>query len=186
MPRSGIPDIPRRLPQFRFRCSACEELHAGVPNFAFRMPDEVFALPRDERARRAVATDDLVLLDDKRVFVRCVIDLAIIGTDQTFGYGPWVEVDAADYARFAVHDAAGTAPERFDIAGAVANALDGQLPDTRGVPCRVRRSESAKGRPLAIVDRSAHPIGREQADGVSVTRLLALVSARKGFLLVVE
>lgn len=75
-----------------FACGSCGKRVGGMPtDFAFQMPDEIWALSAAERTDRArsYGTDFWVL--DQRRFVRCLLAFPIPGDE--FRIGIWVEVD---------------------------------------------------------------------------------------------
>ena len=76
-----------------FICSTCGEEHSGLAaDYAFGLPDDVYSLPYLERYRRTRANADLCTLDELRFFVRGVLPLPFVDSDDEFVWGVWAEV----------------------------------------------------------------------------------------------
>src|ERR1700722_2827789 len=81
-------------------CGTCGEPHEGQPtDAAFKLPDVVFAIPKDEREARAKFDSDFCMFEGRH-FIRCVLALPFAGTEGYFGYGAWAEVDRATFDRY--------------------------------------------------------------------------------------
>ena len=77
----------------RFRCPHCGKLVSGLlSDFGYRLPDDVWALPRQVRARRSAYTEDWCTLDDGRFFVRCILYVPFTYRRDAFGWGVWAGV----------------------------------------------------------------------------------------------
>ena len=174
----------RKLPKFRFRCPTSSRKYEDVPAIVYEMPDAIFSLSEDERTERADISSELCTLDVERYFVRCVLRLPIRDSQQTFDFGPWVEVSVADFARYAVHMQ--SSPRRLStLPGQLAN----ELPTFRGsldLPVCFAYGEHAHDRPAVTVIDADHRLSREQRCGVSVDRVVELISTMKGFVMLVE
>lgn len=75
-----------------FICPCCGESHEGLPtDFAFKLPDEVAAIPMAERGQSVQASADLCRFGG-RFFIRGVLPLPFKESDDDFGWGIWAEV----------------------------------------------------------------------------------------------
>jgi hypothetical protein len=92
-----------------FRCAECGTTHAGHPkDWAFSLPDVVWAIPEAERRDAAFFNTDLCRMGD-RGFIRGYLALPFRWSDDVFGWGVWAEVDIATLDRYAdVFDADAT------------------------------------------------------------------------------
>jgi hypothetical protein len=93
-----------------FICGICGKSHEGLPrDFGWTLPDDVWVIPEDERQERAKFTSDLCQYGD-RFFIRSLMKTPILGADDYFGWGIWVEVEKASFDRYlALYDKDGLA-----------------------------------------------------------------------------
>ena len=76
-----------------FVCGICGQEHPGLPrDFAFGLPDEVYALSYLERYQRSRSNADLCTLDEKRFFIRGVLPIPFVASNEEFVWGLWAEV----------------------------------------------------------------------------------------------
>jgi hypothetical protein len=62
-----------KLMNDHFVCSICGETHSGLTtDWAYNLPDEVWALSEPEKAARTKYDSDLCKLDDRH-FIRCIL-----------------------------------------------------------------------------------------------------------------
>ena len=149
-----------------FTCEVCGEAHAGeLRDIRLGLPQPIFLLDEDERARRAYVEDDFAVLDEKRYFVRALVELPIYGEDGYFGYGAWVEVSRDDVAALGElwHDEEGWRSDPF--AGTLANELS-PYAFTEGLPVRIRLRDVTL-LPVAELEDGEHELVRAQRNGIS-------------------
>ncbi len=149
-----------------FTCEVCGEAHAGeLRDLRLGLPQPLCLLDEDERARRAYVEDDFAVLDEKRYFVRALVELPIYGEDGYFGYGAWVEVSRDDVAALGElwHDEEGWRSDPF--AGTLANELS-PYAFTEGLPVRIRLRDVTL-LPVAELEDGEHELVRAQRNGIS-------------------
>jgi hypothetical protein len=167
------PPSPNRpcasMTESSYTCPECGESHDGLPtDWAFRLPDEVWALSYLDRYRRTRTNDDLCTLDDRRHFIRGLVQIPFSYVEGEFAWGVWVEVSAA------VHDfyvdnytnefASGTRAQ-----GRLANAIPG-FDASFGLPVDIEFRNSSS-RPLFTFPGSArHPLALDQRTGIDDLR----------------
>jgi hypothetical protein len=152
-----------------FVCGICDQEHSGLPlDYAFGLPDEVFALGYLDRYRRTRSNEDLCTLDERRFFIRGVLSVPFVESDQEFVWGLWVEVtrDHHDlYLAGYYEDLSDNAP----FLGQLANEIPG-YGACLGLPLDVQ-FRSGNDRPTFHVARSIeHPLSREQQGGITAAR----------------
>lgn len=179
---SSKPQVPR----MRYRCASCAEIHQGFPALAYQLPDVIHALSATERGQRAVISSDLCILDDARHFVRCVLAVRVDGYAENLEYGPWVELSAADFARYAVWFDLGVSPGWRSVSGRLANEFPGYANSTMGLACRVMLPDEEDQRPDVVVTGATHPLHAEQMRGISIVRATELISSLKGIVLIID
>jgi hypothetical protein len=84
------------------KCADCGEEHELLDP-TYHRPDAYVALNDAQRAEHAQADDDLCRIDlpgeAPRLFVRCVLPVAVAGLAQGIWWGLWAEVDEATFHR---------------------------------------------------------------------------------------
>jgi hypothetical protein len=143
----------------------------------FRRPDAVAALAPSERAQRALANDDLCVLDGQRFFVRAVLPLRVHDWPQPYRIGVWAEVSQASFDRIYALWSAPDQVREPAFEATLANHIQ-QLPETLGLAVQLRLSGPTT-RPQAWVAQAGHPLHAQQQAGISAHQALAY-NARPG------
>lgn len=132
----------------------------------WKLPDDVWAIPADERADKAEFNSDLCQLGN-RFFIRCFLKLPFNEQPGYYGWGVWVEVAETDFYRYVeLYDEDGSAEP--PVPGTVANAIPG-YPSTLGLPVAVQ-FQASTSRPSVAVAANSHPIATEQSEGIANRR----------------
>lgn len=75
------------------KCSTCGKVHSlSESELTFSLPDVVFALSEKEREARGKVSQDVVILDDERTFVRGLLPWRVAGRDHSYNLGVWADV----------------------------------------------------------------------------------------------
>lgn len=170
----------RRFNDRGFRCSNCNDLHQGVFDLACDAPEQwtgpAGKVPNAEvRESTHVLSEDFCILEGTHYFVRCVLQLQVIGTEETFGYGVWATLSRKNFDLYI---------ERFDGGnyqgfgpwfGWFSNSLKG-YPETLNLKCQVH-PQNGRQRPRVELEPTDHPLAREQRDGISFDRLLDIYAS---------
>src|SRR5215469_11890469 len=83
-----------------FVCGTCGGTHDGFPtDRAWKLPDDVWAIPEPERSQVAKFDADLCQMGERH-FIRCVLYVPFAQRDGDFGWGIWVEVGPDDFFRY--------------------------------------------------------------------------------------
>jgi hypothetical protein len=167
--------------RFRYKCSSCDQVHEGLPDITFEMPDACHDLGTRRRAEQMLLTSDFCILEGKQYFVRCVMEAPVHGFSQRFGWGVWCKLDWKNYKlcwdRFEQSDNNDMMP----LSGTLANNLR-HYPDTLGRSCTIQL-QNDRVRPLAFIDKPDHLLTIHQRDGMTLEE--AITQAREiGALLV--
>lgn len=102
------------------KCALCGAVVHDPPlDYAYRLPDCVFALPAEHRSSRC--NEDFAELGDRR-FVRGLLPVPVEDTEE-FRYGLWLEVDAATFERVIRAWNDPVAYRALTFSGRIANAL---------------------------------------------------------------
>ena len=157
-----------------FICSICGQEHEGlVTDQAFKLPDEVWAIPEAERAEKARFNNDLCQFDERN-FIRCVLDVPFTGLPGSFGWGAWAEVDWPTFEYYLkIYDEDGTSePTRL---GVLANALPA-YPGSLGAPVIIQFREPSKRPSLYLQPDDESLLALEQRAGIDEARYHEIVN----------
>lgn len=85
-------------------CPCCNEpVEPGtLPlDYSFRLPDDLLMLPSEEQEHRISSPHSaLKSVDNRYFYIRGLVELPVIGTDQTLAWGTWIQVSKKDYKKF--------------------------------------------------------------------------------------
>lgn len=151
-----------------FVCSICGQEHAGlVADWAFTLPDEVWAISEPERSKVARFNDDLCQWGE-RYFIRCVLEVPFTDKDGVFGWGAWAEVEWEVFERYLeLYDEDGWSEPAHN--GLLANELS-EYGQTIGVPVLIQFREATKRPALDLLPTDQSRLGLEQRQGIDHIR----------------
>lgn len=151
-----------------FTCSICGNAHEGLPtDYAYCLPDDVWAIPVQEREARAQWSADLCQLGS-RFFIRCILFVPFTERPGEFGWGVWAEVSEAVFQRYLQvyeHDATGE-PE---ATGVLANNVPA-YPQLVGTPVLIQFGSSTERPTLRFPPSAVHMFAHEQGHGINEAR----------------
>ncbi|WP_038494664.1 DUF2199 domain-containing protein [Collimonas arenae] len=159
---------------FTFKCTSCEEIHEGMPNFDAHAPLSYYAVPENERAERCVLGSDDCVIDKKYFFVLGCIEIPVKGAVESFSWGVWVSLSETNYMEWAKYF---DETERSHI-GPLFGWLDAWLkpyPDTMNLKTRIHLRDDGV-RPFIELEPTIHPLAVEQRSGISEARVAELYS----------
>jgi hypothetical protein len=150
--------------------------HSGVFDLGLDMP-EAWPGPREPKENRDLTRGEDVLTEDFCIsegsfFVRCVLLLPIIGTDESFGYGVWSTLAEKNFWTYVETFDSGDQGKLGPWFGWFSNHLKG-YPETLNIKCRVH-PRSERKRPLLELEPTGHPLSIESREGVTLTRLFEI------------
>jgi len=161
-----------------FVCSICGKEHAGLTtDWAFTLPDDVWAIPEPERSEAARFDNDLCQLGD-RYFIRCVLEIPFLEEEGGFGWGAWAEVEWGVFERYLeLYDADGRSePPKV---GMLANALS-EYGEIKGIPVSIQFREATKRPALFLLPTDQSLLAIEQREGISRKRHHEIVEGLTG------
>lgn len=152
-----------------FICATCGQEHAGLPqDYSFGLPDEVFELEYLARYLRSRSNNDLCTLDEAKYFIRGVIPIPFQDSEEEYCWGVWVEVSREDHDKYVRgYDDDLSAEPSFP--GTLANDIPGHG-GTFGLPITARFGAPGKRPNYYLEASSAHPLARDQHQGISAVR----------------
>jgi hypothetical protein len=152
-----------------FSCAICGGRHAGLSkDWGYGLPDEVWALPEEERDSQARFNDDLCQWGD-RFFIRCILPMPLKGTDDYFGWGAWAEVDAEVFERYLeLYDEDGR--EEPPAPGKLANKLEAYTNTSLGTRVLIQFQDPGERPTLTLPEGDKSRLAQEQREGVDAAR----------------
>ena len=158
---------------FSFECRSCGEIHEELPDLAFQLPAAIFELDQGEREERCSISSDLCTLDDEHFFVRCVLEIPIVGMNERFAYGVWSTLSRESFdsysATFDDEIQSGIGP----FFGYLANAIPG-YEGSLYLHVDVQPRDHGN-RPSLTLHRQDHPLCRTQENGMTEEEVVSLV-----------
>jgi hypothetical protein len=152
-----------------YQCAICGKEHDSLPmDIAFQKPEAYFRIPEAQRARRIKINADLCVIDDQRYFIRGLLPVPVLGTDQRFGWGMWAQVARKDYQRYRQLwnvDASAEPPFRGTLSASVPGYADLETLEVDIFPGK------AADRPLFRLLPSDHLLAQEQMHGITMDRV---------------
>jgi hypothetical protein len=152
-----------------FHCPHCGRTVRGLlTDVGYTLPDEVWALSFEVRAKRSSWTTDWCWLDDGRFFIRCILYVPFTDRDGKFGWGLWVSIREDDFRRYLdLYDRdASTEPAFF---GTIANEPPGYK-GLLGQPVTVQPGTASQRPQLTMAPDNRHLLSREQHSGIDIAR----------------
>jgi hypothetical protein len=151
-----------------FVCKTCGKSHEGHPtDRGFTLPDDVWAIPEEEREAAAKFTSDLCQLDE-RYFIRCLLPVPFKEREGYYGWGVWAEVSWPIFQRYLEiyeEDATGEP----SVQGKLANQVPVYEP-TVGLPVVIKFGISSQRPTLQFPAGANHQFALEQSQGMSEVR----------------
>ena len=170
-----------RLKNKAWTCSACGETHTGLFDIAY---DKPFPWSdSDNRISNAdllpgmthFLADDFCVLEGEDYFVRCVLELPILGTDEAFGLGIWSSLSKKNFTLYVENFRDRDQGRLGPWFGWFSNRLSG-YPDTLNLKCRVHPRDERQ-RPWVEMEPTDHPLSLDQRNGITLDRLIELYAA---------
>jgi hypothetical protein len=152
-----------------FFCNVCGKIHDGLPmDIAQQKPLDFFKVPEAERESRVKINDDLCVIDGQEFLIRGYMPIPVHDNTEEFGWGVWVLVAEEFFHRYLeLWQVDGTQEPPFR--GYLSAELPG-YPSTYLLEADVKL-RGAKDRPLIRLKPSAHPLAKEQMQGITMSRV---------------
>jgi len=151
-----------------FVCRQCGSTHDGLTtDIGFKLPDDVWAIPKEERESRVEGDDDVCRFEG-RCFIRGILYVPIVGRDESFGWGVWAEVESRIMMRYVeLFGEDGSNEPLYD--GKLANRLS-SYPDAAGERVTLRFGDAAS-RPEFLLDGASNSsLALDQRTGIDESR----------------
>ena len=176
------------LESLRWKCGSCEEWHHG-PCLDFVEYAPVYWSDEHEAANEAALFDpelaelpanllneDICILDGEYYFVRGIIHLPIIGTNETFRWGVWGSLSRESFDKFLDTNSSPERAEQPPMFSWLSNELD-EYPDTLNLKMYAHIQESPD-RPIFELELTDHPLSQEYHHGITLERVTEIMMRR--------
>jgi hypothetical protein len=159
----------------RWKCNCCGEFHTGLPT-DFGYDEPLYWRSELQGNKDSFLNSDYCSVENEHFFVRGILHIPILGTDESFAFGVWFSVSRKSLDH--IHELEKNADEAAIEAeppfyGWLANQLPG-YPDTLPLKARARLV-SSRGRPELTLEPGDHPLVKEQTEGITQERWQELV-----------
>lgn len=152
-----------------YTCSCCGEFHAELPmSYSTTAPDvwdEAFASAPD-----SMLSSDQCVIKAQHFFVKGLIEIPVIGSNQVFSWGVWVSLSRDNFTRaLNVWEAPGreSEPPYF---GWLTTALSIYSPNTLNLKTNLHTRKVGQ-RPFVELEPTDHPLAVEQRTGITLDRV---------------
>jgi hypothetical protein len=153
-------------------CLTCGKVHPLTESeLVFGLPDEIFALSKEDRSARCHISDDICALDQQRFFVRGLLPLPVHGRAQVYRVGLWAEISAEVFRRILALWSDPAQSDEPRLPGILANQLPLIEEASAGLPVLIQLT-GPKMRPEFYVQSVDHPLHTEQTNGIDEHRAL--------------
>ncbi len=150
-----------------YTCSCCGEYRNELPiSYGTFAPVYYEYTHPEEREQRFELSEDLCVMDNEHYFIRGCVEIAVIGTDQTFIWGAWVSLSEANFKKVQKY---WDRPELLEpMLGWFSTVLP-CYPDTLNLKAKVHHRQGI--RPYIELEPTEHPLAVEINDGMSIERV---------------
>ena len=159
-----------------YTCTTCGQHHTGVPfSFAADFPDPYANLSQEERDARATIGSDQCILDSQSFFLRGMIEIPIVGSDQPFLWGVWAAVREESFDEISDSwEEKGREAKYGPYKGRLANSLS-VYPETLNLKLKIV-VQPVGVRPLFLLEDQEHILAVQQRSGISQQQAFELAS----------
>jgi hypothetical protein len=157
-------------------CATCGQSHHELPlSFAPDFPDRFANMTADDRENRAVIGSDQCIIDSEEFYIRGLLEIPIIGSEEKFLWGLWARIHEEVFDEFQDSwEQEGREDLHGPFKGRLANSLSA-YPETLNLKLTIRVQRLGQ-RPLFFVDETDHQLAIAQARGMTREETSNLVS----------
>ena len=172
----------------KWKCGSCEEWHYGpCLDFTYNSPlywtsesDEANEIGFFASGKEGLPTtfldEDICVMDGEYYFVRGIIHLPIIGTNETLRWGVWGSLSRASFETMLLMN---DNPKRVELPGMfswLSNSIE-DYPDTLNLKMTAYIQELGT-RPIFALQESDHPLAQEFHHGIAPERVREIMQSR--------
>jgi len=153
-----------------FQCSCWgETLNGPVLAWHFDAPDVWSSLAPEDREKRGELSTDQCAIDNEHFFVRGLVEIPIVGSDEPFTWGVWVSLSRTNFERARELWLDGKRVNEAAYFGWFSNSIP-SYPETINLKTAVH-SRDVGLRPYIELEATDHPLALEQRNGITMVRV---------------
>jgi hypothetical protein len=157
----------------RYTCACCGKTFNGLPALAFSTPSNFPQMPLWRRLTLGSKMEDLYISSEQDArFVRCVLQIPILGTSETLDWGVWCSLSRDSFKRYR-RTFRGRAQSKLGSMSSWFSSHCPGYPETFGLTCKIIPQDE-RMRPLVELEACDHPLSVDQREGVTMERAVEL------------
>jgi len=169
----------QRLHDSNWTCPSCGSQHQGIFDLSCDKPDfwqrnEEIKDNSDVLNFSDILTEDFCKIENEDFFIRCVLELPIIESNQTFGFGVWSSISKDNFDLYLKTFDEGQQSHLGPWFGWFSNQLQG-FPETINLKCHIYPNDE-NTRPVIELEPTDHPLSIAQQKGITFDELLEIYS----------
>ncbi|HDR7915143.1 TPA: DUF2199 domain-containing protein [Bacillus wiedmannii] len=151
-----------------YTCRCCGTYYEELPiSYGYQAPAYYYDAEPEEREDRFEMSDDLCVMDGEHFFIRGIIEIPIVGTDEHFLWGVWVSLSEANF------DKVNEFWDEQELLEPMFGWLSTDLPyELETVNLKTMVHPRADGiRPYIELEPTEHPLAGEFREGITMERV---------------
>jgi hypothetical protein len=157
----------------KYQCQHCGREHDGIPAFHADRPTPYWDVPEEKREADVFLTSDSCVIADRFFFIRGLLSIPILGTDDQFIWGVWVSLSEPNFFLWQENYEAQQRSHLGPFFGWLCTCLP-IYPDTMHLKTMVHLRDNGV-RPRIELEQTEHPLAMDQRQGIAVQRALEIV-----------
>ncbi len=157
-----------------YKCNICGKFHDNLPmDISYKNPADYFKVSPNERAKRIQNTEDVCVIDNNEFYIRGVLPLPVIDSNDEFRWGVWARIEEQDFMIYLKYWD-GNIPENLP---ALSGRLSGEIkdyPESDMLPVEIYL-QSKNQRPIFKVLSAKTPLGIDQEKGITLEKVHSFV-----------
>ncbi len=163
----------KKISQFEFKCSSCDEIHKGMPSLGSRAPINYYSIQKNELEERVFLTSDTCVIDDKDFFVRGCLEFPVLNYDDKFSFGAWVSLSQENFEKFETLFDEPKRNHQSPMFGWFSSWIWPYYEDTENIKSRIHfRNDGI--RPFIELEPTNHPLAIAQTNGITCNELIKI------------
>ncbi|WP_406327082.1 DUF2199 domain-containing protein [Streptomyces sp. NBC_00203] len=158
-----------------FTCSCCGEYHAELPMGFSTMAPDVWSESFAEDSASMLSSDQCII-KNAHFFIRGLIEIPVVDSDDVFSWGVWVSLSRDNFARtLDLWEAPGREAEP-PYFGWLTTELGLYSPSTTNLKTHAHTRPVGR-RPFIELEPTDHPLAVEQRTGITMDRVREIAEA---------
>ncbi|MCF2530625.1 DUF2199 domain-containing protein [Yinghuangia sp. KLBMP8922] len=135
--------------------------------------------PRHARGRKSELGTDLCVIKGRHFFIRGLVEIPVLGTDESFSWGVWASLSRTNFVRAQELWDDPDRTEEPPYFGWLCTALPGYRPGTLHLKTNVH-TRAVGQRPFIELEPTDHPLAVEQREGITMDRVREIAALVMG------